>query len=114
MVSILNIITIFLKLKDTLGEENSRVYTSYSKVKSENESLFELLESLLINIEISDEYGKLQTVLFPRFPVFNSLSSNLRDYVMGVVERDSHRDKIVSLLGYTRGVQEKIESSYML
>lgn len=33
---------------------------------------------------------------------------------MGVVERGSHRDKIVSLMNYTTGVREKIESSYTL
>jgi hypothetical protein len=33
---------------------------------------------------------------------------------MGAVERSSHRDKIVSLLGYTSGIKDKIESSYAL
>lgn len=85
MMAILNIIMIFLKLEQNLGEEGSRVFASYAKERSDNEKLYGYLESLLINIEISDEYNKLQTVLFPRFPVFESLSSNLRDYVMGAV-----------------------------
>lgn len=76
--------------------------------------MYDYLESLLINIEIRDEYGKLQVVLFPKHPVFNSLSGNLRDYVMGSVERSSHRDKIVSLLGYVGGIGDKIEKSYTL
>jgi hypothetical protein len=33
---------------------------------------------------------------------------------MSVVERGSHRDKIVSLLGYTNGIKDKIEKSYTL
>lgn len=84
------------------------MYVSYAKEKSENPELYSYLESLLINIEINDEYNKLQKVLFPKHPVFNSLSGNLRDYVMGAVERGSHRDKIVSLLGYIGGIKDKI------
>jgi len=30
------------------------------------------------------------------------------------VERGSHRDKIVSLLGYIGGIKDKIEKSYTL
>lgn len=51
---------------------------------------------------------------FPRYPVFSSLSPNLRDYVMAEVERSTHRDKIVSLLGFVSGIKEKIEYSYNL
>ena len=68
----------------------------------------------MINIEINDEYNKLQVVLFPKHPVFNSLSGNLRDYVMTNVERGSHRDKIVSLLGFIGGIGEKKKKSYTL
>jgi hypothetical protein len=52
--------------------------------------------------------------LFPKHPVFNSLSGNLRDYVMAQVERGSHRDKIVSMLGYVGGVGDKLQKSYTL
>ena len=46
--------------------------------------------------------------------MFSSLTGNLRDYIMKNVTRDSHRDKIVSLLSYTDGVKQKIEYSYNL
>ena len=58
--------------------------------------------------------GKEQLVIFPKYPVFNSLSENLRDTVMGSVERATHRDKIVSLLGFSDAIKNKIESSYTL
>lgn len=72
------------------------------------------LETLLLSIEVTDEKGKDQTLYFPNYPVFSSLTGNLRDYVMVSVTRDSHRDKIVSLLSYTEGVKDKIEYSYNL
>ena len=72
------------------------------------------LEKLLLSIEVTDEKRKDQTIYFPRYPVFQSLSGNLRDHVMLFVSRDSHRDKIVSLLSYTDGIKEKIEYSYNL
>ena len=68
----------------------------------------------MINIEIRDEYQVGQVVLFPKHPVFNSLSGDLRDYVMTNVERGSRRDKIVSMLGYVGGVGDKLEKSYTL
>ena len=46
--------------------------------------------------------------------MFSSLSSNLRDYVMSEVERSTHRDKIVSILGFVNGIKDKIEYSYNL
>ncbi len=58
--------------------------------------------------------GQKQTIIFPKYPVFNSLSGNLRDSVMGQVLRSTHRDKIVSLFGYTGFIKSKIESSYSL
>jgi antitoxin component YwqK of YwqJK toxin-antitoxin module len=51
-----------------------------------------------IQKEIIFVEGKEQTVIFPKYPVFNSLTGSLRDSVMNEVERSSHRDKIVSLL----------------
>lgn len=53
-------------------------------------------------------------MIFPKYPVFNSLTGNLRDTVMASVQRSTHRDKIVSLLGYTSAIKSKIESSYNL
>ena len=76
--------------------------------------MYTYLEKCLINIEVTDSQGKDQVIYFPKYPVFNSLTGNLRDFVMQEVERSSHRDKIVSLLGYTDGVKEKIEYSYNL
>lgn len=67
-----------------------------------------------MSIEVTDDNGKTQTVFFPNYPVFKSLTSNLRDHIMEAVTRDSHRDKIVSLLAYTDGMKEKIEYSYNL
>lgn len=67
----------------------------------------------MIEIEIVNE-GVEQTVIFPKYPVFNSLTGGLRDSVMAGVSRSSHRDKIVSLLGYTSAIKSKIESSYTL
>ena len=58
--------------------------------------------------------GTSQIVYFPKYPVFNSLTAGLRDTVMNQVERASHRDKIVSLQGYSSAIKNKIESSYQL
>ncbi len=55
-----------------------------------------------------------QTIYFAKHPLFYSLSDSLRDYVMSVVKRDTHRDKIVSLIGYTTSIKESIEYSYRL
>lgn len=33
---------------------------------------------------------------------------------MSVVKRDTHRDKIVSLIGYTTSIQQSLEYSYKL
>lgn len=76
--------------------------------------MYTYLEKCLINIEITDDKGSDQVIYFPKYPVFSSLTGNLRDFIMTAVTRDSHRDKIVSLLGYTDGVKEKIEYSYNL
>jgi hypothetical protein len=65
------------------------------------------LEKNLLQIEIING-GVAQTVIFPKFPVFNSLTGNLRDTVMNSVSRSTHRDKIVSLLGYTSAIKNKI------
>lgn len=67
--------------------------------------LYAHLEKCLLSIEITDDKGKDQVIYFPKYPVFSSLTGNLRDYIMRNVTRDSHRDKIVSLLGYTEGVK---------
>lgn len=115
MMSILNIIIIFLKLKERLGDV-SRVYQTYDKEKTKNSTNFQLydfLEKNLLQIQIMNG-GMPQTVIFPKYPVFNSLSGNLRDTVMTSVSRSTHRDKIVSLLGYTSAIKSKIESSYTL
>jgi hypothetical protein len=53
-------------------------------------------------------------IYFAKYPVFSSLTGNLRDFIMHGVTRDSHRDKIVSLLSFTEGVKEKMEYSYNL
>lgn len=76
--------------------------------------MYEYLEKCILKIEITDNNNQEQTVYFPRYPVFSSLSPNLRDYVMSEVERSTHRDKIVSLLGFVNGIKEKIEYSYNL
>ena len=72
------------------------------------------LESCLLSIEVTDARGSDQNLYFPKYPVFDSLTDNLRDYIMGQVNRASHRDKIVSLLSYTEGVKEKMEATYNL
>jgi len=64
--------------------------------------------------EVADDKGKNQTVFFPKFPVFDSLAANLRDEIMLQVTRESHREKIVGLLGYIDGVRDKMEYSYEL
>ncbi len=76
--------------------------------------MYAYLEKNILKIEITDNNDEEQTVYFPRYPVFSSLSPNLRDYVMAQVERSTHRDKIVSLLGFVNGVKDKIEYSYNL
>ena len=74
----------------------------------EYQCLNSFLEKNLLSIEITDDKGSDQFIYFPKYPVFSSLTGNLRDYIMKQVNRESHRDKIVSLLGYTDGVKEKI------
>ena len=112
MMAILNIITIFLKLYEKLKDE-SRVYSIYTKTRDGNPAMYNYLEKCLLRIEIVNNNQK-QIVVFPKYPVFNSLSSSLRDTVMDSVLRATHRDKIVSLLSYTGSIKRKIESSYSL
>ena len=52
--------------------------------------------------------GVEQIVIFPKYPVFNSLTGGLRDTIMNQVERSTHRDKIVSLQGYSSAIKNKI------
>ena len=76
ILSMLNIMTIFMKLKDVLVD-SSKIYNAYTKVKESNEEntkLFTTLESCLLKIEIADSLGKKQFVYFANHPVFNSLS----------------------------------------
>jgi hypothetical protein len=113
MKAVLNIIVIFLKLKEKLGEEDSRVYSIYKNERNKHTALYEYLEKNLIQIEIINN-GVEQLVIFPKYPVFKSLTGGLRDTVMASVQRTSHRDKIVSLLAYTSAVKSKIESTYTL
>ena len=49
--------------------------------------MYSHLETLVISIEVADEKGTNQTVYFPKFPVFDSLSGNLRDKIMLDVNR---------------------------
>ncbi len=90
MMSVLNIIIIVTKLRKNLTD-SSRIYASYSKLLETHKELFQFLESLLLSIEINDHNMKRQIVLFAKFPVFDSLSGNLRDYLMSVVGRSTHR-----------------------
>ena len=144
---LLDIITIFLKMKDSLNER-SRLATVYEKFKKEEADaarefaagqaleegavgeaaveaaveekmksyrcLHSYLEKCLLKIEITDDKNRDQFIYFPKYPVFNSLAGNLRDFIMKQVTRSTHRDKIVSLLSYTDGVKQKIEYSYNL
>ncbi len=112
MMAVINIIIIFKYMKEKLGD-TSRLYSMYDKLRSEQLDMFEFLEKCLLEIEIVNA-GNTQTIIFPKYPVFNSLSGNLRDAVMEKVQRTTHRDKIVSLLGYTSSIKTKIESSYSL
>jgi len=106
MMSVLNIIIVFIKLKNNIND--SRVYASYKKIRDDQIDMFEYLETCLLEIEIVDSNKKKQTIIFPKYPVFNSLTGNLRDTVMGEVSRTTHRDKIVSLLGFTGAIKSKI------
>ena len=67
--------------------------------------MFSELETYLIKIEINDERNKKQIVYFPKIPVFYSLSGSLRDFIMGSAKRETHRDKIVSIVGYTDSIK---------
>ena len=49
--------------------------------------MYSHLETLVISIEVADEKGTNQTVYFPKFPVFDSLSGSLRDKIMLDVNR---------------------------
>lgn len=111
---ILNIIIIFMQVRDKL-EDKSRIYSSYQTQKIKNNpQLFDYLENCLLSIEITNDKGVNQVVYFPKIPVFNSLSEGLKDYVMDKVERTTHRDKIVYLLGYTEDIKSCINYSYRL
>lgn len=76
--------------------------------------LFDYLEKCLLKIEINDVYDKKQIVYFPKYPVFDSLSANLKNTIMEVVARKTQREKIVSLISYQESTTKKIESSYTL
>lgn len=93
-------------------EESEREAKAEEEVKGL--CMYSYLEKCLLNIEITDEKGKDQVIYFAKYPVFSSLTGNLRDFIMRSVARDSHRDKIVSLFSYTEGVREKMEYSYNL
>lgn len=67
--------------------------------------MLDYLENSLIHIEINDLKDKTQTIYFAKHPCFYSLSNNIRDFVMSKVKRDSHRDKIVSLIGYSSTIK---------
>jgi protoheme ferro-lyase len=79
----------------------------YKNERSKNPHLYDYLEKNLLRIEIINN-GVEQIVIFPKYPVFNSLTSGLRDTIMNSVSRDTHRDKIVSLLAYTSAIKNKI------
>ena len=80
MMAVVNIIIIFKKLKEKLGDA-SRIYSEYDKEREKNLPLYEFLEKCLLEIEIINA-GQKQTIIFPKYPVFSSLSGNLRDAVM--------------------------------
>jgi len=50
MKAVLNIIVIFLKLKEMLGVEDSRVYSIYKNERNKNPQLYQYLEKNLIQI----------------------------------------------------------------
>ena len=52
--------------------------------------------------------GTDQIVIFPKYPVFKSLTGGLRDTVMNSVDRSTHRAKIVSLQGYSSAIKSKM------
>ena len=54
----------------------------------------------------------MQYIYFPNQPLFGSLSDGLRNQVMRLVGRGTHRDKIVTLLSFVRDVKEIMEMSY--
>ena len=78
------------------------------------ECMYGHLETCLCVIEINDANGKNQLLYFPNYPVFGSLSGQLRDTIMKTLPIGSHRDKIVGLLGYTNAVKQKMEFSFNL
>lgn len=83
------------------------MYSIYKNERNKNTPLFEFLEKNLLQIEIINN-GVEQLVIFPKYPVFKSLTGGLRDTVMNSVERSTHRDKIVSLMAYTGAIKSKI------
>jgi len=44
--------------------------------------MYSHLDTLLLNIEITDAQGRDQFIYFPKYPVFDSLTGNLRDFIM--------------------------------
>lgn len=71
------------------------------------------MESYLLRIEITDSNGVNQDVYFPKHPVFESLSDGLKDYVMSEVTRNTHSQKITSLLSFVNSINDKILEAYM-
>lgn len=72
------------------------------------------MEESIIHIEINDSNNQKQTIFFPKQPAYYSLSINNRDFVMSEVKRETHRDKIVSLFGYTKSLEKSMDYSYTL
>ena len=71
------------ELREKYGSIDHEDYIQdFEEGKKGYNCMYEYLEKRILKIEITDNNNQEQTVYFPRYPVFSSLSPNLRDYVM--------------------------------
>lgn len=135
-INILNIFTILLKVRDygklhkDKGEKDKQAIDKAEIEISDTANKFctnfveagkstyqhiedfaKEFENLLIQIEINCSSGK-QYVYFPFNPVFKFLAKDTKNRIMAEVNRETQRDKLVGLLGYTDEVFGEIEWNY--
>ena len=97
-------------LRRELIEIASEEYPHFDKFVTE-------FEQLILSIEVSSNNGNEinnQFVYFPKHPVFQYLAKNTREDIMMRVQRDTQRDKQISLIGMKEEVKDEIELNYTL
>lgn len=75
------------------------------------------METLLLKIAVSTFNGQkntIQNVYFPQHAIFKYLSDETRDKIMMDVQRDTRRDKLISLTNSREQIYSEIKWYYTL